>query len=83
MLYKRRLLSLKQSGWKLALCVLYRKIRMRVTRMTMCATCHCKMHVTCSRRERSLQLGPSNGGAGGVRTESERRKTRERKMKKN
>ena len=28
---------------------------MRVTRMTMCATCHCKMRATCPRRERSLQ----------------------------
>ncbi|RVW16757.1 hypothetical protein CK203_076435 [Vitis vinifera] len=32
-----------------------RKIRMRVTRVTMRVTCHCKMHATCSRRE-----GPYN-----------------------
>ena len=36
-------------------CALYREIRMRVTRMTMRAMCHCKMRATCSRREGFLQ----------------------------
>ena len=59
----------KSSGWyvykccliflevvrKSVPCVLYRKIRMRVTRMTMRVMCHCKMRATCSRREGSLQ----------------------------
>ena len=71
MLCKRRLLFLEAVRIKSAPCVLYRKIWMRVTRMTMrtmchckmratchCkmrAMCHCKMRATCSRREGSLQ----------------------------
>ena len=69
--YKRCLIFLEVVR-KSVSCVLYRKIRMRVTRMTMhvmchckmratchCkmrATCHCKMRATCSRREGSLHL---------------------------
>ena len=52
--YKCRLIFL-EVVWKSVPCVLYRKIRMRVTRMTMRAMCHCKMRATCSRREGSLQ----------------------------
>ncbi|RVW20332.1 2-alkenal reductase (NADP(+)-dependent) [Vitis vinifera] len=37
-----------------------RKIRMRVTRMTMHATCHCEMRATCSRREGFLHEGVHN-----------------------
>ena len=59
--YKCRLIFLEVVR-KSVPCVLYRKIRMRVTRMTMCvmchckmrATCHCKMRATCSRRKGSL-----------------------------
>ena len=46
MLCKRRLLFLEAVRIKSATCVLYRKIRMRVTRMTMHAMCHCKMRAT-------------------------------------
>ena len=52
--YKCRLIFLEVVR-KSVPCVLYRKIRMRVTRMTMRAICHCKMRATCSRREGSLQ----------------------------
>ena len=52
--YKCRLIFLEVVRKSMA-CVLYRKIRMRVTRMTMRAMCHCKMRATCSRREGSLQ----------------------------
>ena len=69
MLCKRRLLFLEVVRIQSAPCVLYRKIRMRMTRMSMrarmtmramcyCkmrATCHYKMRATCSRREGSLQ----------------------------
>ena len=71
MLCKRRLLFLEAVRIKSAPCVLYKKIRMRMTRMTMrvmcyckmrvmchCkirVTCHCKMRATCSWREGSLQ----------------------------
>ena len=57
MLCKRRLLFLEAVRIKSVSCVLYRKIRMRVTRMrvtrmrvtrmTMRVMCHCKMRVTC------------------------------------
>ena len=48
LLCKRRLLFLEAVRMgKSASCVLYRKIRMRVTQMTMRATCHCKMRATC------------------------------------
>ena len=61
--YKCRLIFLEVVRKNVS-CVLYRKIRMRVTRMTMrvmChrkmhAMCHCKMRATCSRREGSLHL---------------------------
>ena len=48
MLCKRCLLFLEavRMGKAHHVCF-YRKIRMRVTRMTMCATCHCEMHATC------------------------------------
>ena len=52
--YKCRLIFLEVVR-KSVPCVLYRKIRMRVTRMTMRAMCHYKMRATCSRREGSLQ----------------------------
>ena len=58
MLCKRPLLFLEAVRIKSAPCVLYRKVRMRMTRMTMRARCHCKMRATCSRREGSLHLLP-------------------------
>ena len=47
MLCKRRLLFLEAVRIKSAPCVLYRKIRRRVTRMTMRAMCHYKMRAMC------------------------------------
>ena len=47
MLCKRRLLFLEAVRIKSAPCVLYRKIRMRMTRMTMRVMCHCKMRAMC------------------------------------
>ena len=46
MLCKRRLLFLEAVRIKSAPYVLYRKIQMRVTRMTMRAMCHYKMRAT-------------------------------------
>ena len=45
-IYKCRLIFLKVVR-KSVLYVLYKKIRMRVTRMTISAKCHRKMHATC------------------------------------
>ena len=44
--YKCRLIFLEVVR-KSVPCVLYRKIRMRVTRMTISVMCHCKMRATC------------------------------------
>ena len=46
MLCKCRLFFFKVIRIKSAPCVLYRKIWMRMTRMTMRAMCHCKMRAT-------------------------------------
>ena len=45
MLCKRRLVFLEVVR-KSVPCVLYETVRMKMTRMTMCVMCHCKMYAT-------------------------------------
>ncbi|RVW86045.1 hypothetical protein CK203_041501 [Vitis vinifera] len=55
MLCKRRLLFLEAVRiYKVASYVFYRKVRMRVTRMTMRAMCHCNIRATCHCQMRAM-----------------------------